>query len=79
MTAFDEKMHRLCYEIIKTNPFKDRNLNSITAEVKLLPITEDNTTFMSWTHDFSNMSDTDSILEKREEKLSLFAEMKKRF
>jgi len=47
--------------------------------VTLLPITEDNTTFLTWTHEFSNMSDKISIIEKREEKLNLFQEMKKRF
>lgn len=77
LTAFTQRS--ISFEVIKTNPFVERGLNSISATIELQPISDCNQTFVKWTHTFSNKSDEQSIIEKIQEKKKLFAEMKSSF
>ena len=77
LTAYTQRS--ISFEVIKTNPFVERNLNAIAATIELQPISDVNQTFVKWTHTFSNKSDEQSIIEKIGEKKKLFAEMKTTF
>ena len=55
LTEVSERHHTIAYEIISAEPAL--HVTSLQAEIKLLRVSDDNTTFLAWTSEFSNDAD----------------------
>jgi hypothetical protein len=63
------------YEVVATEPA--HSVSSILGTIHLRPVTEDHTTYVEWTTDFSNDADANVISDQKYKKLEFFSEMKK--
>jgi len=63
------------YEVVSAEPA--HSVSSILGLIHLKPVTEDNTTFVEWTTDFSNDADVGVITDQKYKKLEFFTEIKK--
>ena len=52
MTEISERNFTIAYEVVSTEPVHE--CSSIVGEISLMRISEDDTTYMRWTTDFSN-------------------------
>ena len=59
ITEISDKSFTLGYEVIETNP--DISVTSIQGEIKLFPVTGDDSTFLTWTTEYSNDVDAQVI------------------
>ena len=55
ITEMSERNFTIAYEVVSTEPVHEAS--SIVGEISLMRISEDNTTFLRWTTDFSNDTD----------------------
>ena len=69
-SEFSEKHHRVCYELISAEP--STTCTSVQGDIQLLRISQDDTTFCSWTTEFSNDADLVIISDQKYKKLETF-------
>ena len=67
--------HTLGYQVLSTEPA--HQVTSIQGSIHLRAVTDDNTTFVTWSTDFSNDADATVIFDQKYKKLDFFADMKK--
>ena len=67
--------HTLGYQVLSTEPA--HQVTSIQGSIHLRAVTDDNTTFVTWSTDFSNDADATVIFDQKYKKLEFFADMKK--
>ena len=77
VTELSERNHTLAYELIMTEPAV--TVSSIVGEISLAAITDDETTFMKWSTEYSNDVDADFIGDARWKKRDMFAAIKATF
>jgi len=58
VTEVSERYHTIAYELLEANPAI--HVTSMQTELKLIRVSDDDTTFLSWTTEFSN--DVDAII-----------------
>ncbi|TNV76768.1 hypothetical protein FGO68_gene6532 [Halteria grandinella] len=75
ITELSEIKHSLGYQVLSTEP--THSATSIQGQVHLRAVTDDNTTFITWTTDFSNDADATVIYDQKFKKTEFFAELKK--
>jgi hypothetical protein len=61
ITELSEIKHSLGYQVLSTEP--THSATSIQGQVHLRAVTDDNTTFITWTTDFSNDADATVIYD----------------
>ena len=74
VTEFSERQHTLAYEICAAEPAT--NATSVQGEIKLLSVTTDGHTFVSWTTEFSNDADLAVISDQKYKKQEFFKDAK---
>ena len=72
-SEFSEKHHRICYELLMAEPAT--TCTSVQGDIQLLRISQDNTTFCSWTTEFSNDADLTIIQDQKFKKQDTFADI----
>ena len=77
VTEFSERHHTVCYEVLSTEP--QHSASSINVEISLRRVTDDNSTFVEWTTDFSNDVDASVMQDQKYKKHDFFAAIKKTF
>jgi len=75
IVELSELQHTLGYQVLTTEPA--HSVSSIQGLVNLRSVTDDNTTFITWTTDFSNDADATVIYDQKFKKTEFFAELKK--
>jgi len=66
--------YTLGYQVLSTEPA--HQVTSIQGQIHLRPVTDDNSTYVQWTTDFSNDADATVIFDQKYKKREFFAEMK---
>lgn len=69
--------HSISYEVISANP--NVGFTSMVTFIKLMKVTEDNSTFISWETDFSNDVNSHIVQDQKFKKLDYFKDFKKHF
>ena len=67
--------HTLGYQVLATEPA--HQVTSIQGQIHLRAVTDDSSTYVQWTTDFSNDADAGVIFDQKYKKLEFFADMKK--
>ena len=67
----------ISFELVEADPKSPAG--SVSNKIKLLRITEDNTTYLKWETDFSNDVDANAIQDNKFKKQDYFADLKKVF
>ena len=70
-----ELKRRIVWEIISATP--ETTYTSMVTTLKVYKVTEDNTSFLTWTTDFSNDVNTNVVLSDKNLKLQNFRDLKK--
>jgi hypothetical protein len=70
-----ELKRRIIWEIISVTP--ETTYTSMVTTIKVYRVTEDNTSFLTWTTDFSNDVETNVVLSDKNLKLQNFKDLKK--
>lgn len=65
--------HTIGYEVISAEPAV--TATSIVGRFKFTPVTDENTTFLQWTTEYSNDVDAGVILDQKFKKLEIFYEL----
>lgn len=71
---FSERKYTIAYELLSAEPA--HNATSVQGEIKLLSVTTDQTTFVSWTTEFSNDADLVVISDQKYKKQEFFKDAK---
>ena len=66
--------HTLGYQVLSTEPA--HQVTSITGQFHFRQVTDDNSTFIEWTTDYSNDVDANVILDQKFKKLEFFKDLK---
>ncbi|CAB9512996.1 Polyketide cyclase / dehydrase and lipid transport [Seminavis robusta] len=74
VTEFSERNHTLAYELLTAEPAHAST--SVQGEIKLLAVTTDDHTFVSWTTEFSNDADLTVISDQKYKKQEFFKDVK---
>ena len=77
LTEVSERHHTVAYELLEADP--PVRVTSLQAELKLLRVSDDNTTFLSWTTEFSNDVCAEIIQDQKYKKLDFFSAFAKHF
>ena len=77
VTELSERNTTIAYELVAAEPAI--SVSSIVGEIKLSSVTDDDTTFMSWSTEYSNDVDADFIGDARWKKRDMFAAIKASF
>lgn len=72
-SELSEKNHKICYELVAAEP--PTTCTSVQGEIQLLRISQDNTTYCSWTTEFSNDADLVIIQDQKFKKCDTFADI----
>ena len=70
VTEISDKYHRICFDLVMAEPAA--KVSSVETEIQLSPCTFDETTFVSWTTDFSNDCDANTIQDSKYKKHDMF-------
>ena len=70
VTEFSERLHRIAYEVLDVEPAV--TTASRQGELSFVAVTSDNTTFWTWTTEFSNDADLAVISDQKYKKLEFF-------
>jgi hypothetical protein len=74
VTEFSERNYTLAYELLTAEPA--HNASSVQGEIKLLSVTTDDHTFVSWMTEFSNDADLTVIADQKYKKQEFFKDVK---
>ena len=74
VTEISERNHTIAYELVNAEPAI--SVSSIVGEISLRAVTDDDTTYLKWSTEYSNDADADFIGDARWKKREMFAEMK---
>jgi hypothetical protein len=72
-----EVRHTIAYELIGANP--NAEFTSMITVIKLLKVTDNNLTYVSWETDFSNDVNSHIVQDQKFKKLDYFKDFKKHF
>ena len=75
INEISDTKHTLGYQVLSTEPA--HQVTSIQGQITLKAVTDDGTTIVQWTTDFSNDADATVIFDQKYKKLEFFADMKK--
>lgn len=67
--------HAVGYQVLSTEPAVQ--VTSVEGRLRLREVSDDSTTYLEWSNDFSNDADAAVILDSKYKKLEFFADMKK--
>ena len=70
LTEVSERHHTIAYELLAAEP--PLTVSSLQAEIKLLRVTDANSTFLAWTTEFSNDVCAQIIQDQKYKKLDFF-------
>ena len=70
LTEVSERHHTIAYELLEATPAA--HVTSLQTEIKLLRVSDGNTTFLQWTTEFSNDVDAHVIQDQKYKKLEFF-------
>ena len=77
VTELSERNTTIAYELVNAEPAI--TVSSIVGEIQLSAVTDNDTTFMSWSTEYSNDVDADFIGDARWKKREMFAAIKESF
>ena len=77
VTELSERNHTIAYELVAAEPAI--SVSSIVGEIALSSVTDDDSTYMSWSTEYSNDVDADFIGDARWKKRDMFAAIKATF
>mmetsp|Transcript_53516 Transcript_53516/g.61405 ORF Transcript_53516/g.61405 Transcript_53516/m.61405 type:complete len:150 (+) Transcript_53516:29-478(+) len=69
--------HHIAFELVEAEP--KATVTSIHHHIKLLRVTDDNSTYIRWETDFSNDADANVIQDSKFKKVDYFKDLKKTF
>ena len=74
ITELSERNHTLAYELISAEPATD--VSQVTGELAFQAVTDDETTFLRWSTEYSNDVDAEFIGDAKWKKRDLFTNIK---
>ena len=72
VTELSDKHHTLSYRVVVAEPAME--VSSLEGDIQLFRVTQDDTTFIRWSTDFSNDADAEIIQDQKFKKLDFFSE-----
>ena len=74
ITEVSDKNHSVSYRVVFAEPAMEAS--SLEGDIQLMRITDDDTTFIQWSTDFSNDADAEIMQDQKYKKQEFFAEIK---